>query len=59
MKTTELEPYKLGTKVPPFGKIVAVKSGNPRDYLLEKSNTTTWLDELAIKALVESSGGDR
>ena len=45
-----MKPYLLGTKVPPFGKIVAVKSGSPRDYLLLKGGVTTWLDELAIEA---------
>jgi len=46
--------YDIGTEVPGFGTIQAVKSGSPRDYLLSNDdNVTSWLDELAIDQILK------
>jgi len=45
--------YLLGTTVPNFGTIQAVKSGEPRDYLLiDGHGTAAWLDERAIDTIL-------
>ena len=47
----------LGT-ITPLGKVVAVKSGSPRNYLLIKNKTITWVDELALRGLITEQKGD-
>jgi hypothetical protein len=46
--------YQLETEVPGFGKIQAVKSGDPRDYLLiDEHGTVSWLDETMVTKLLK------
>lgn len=48
--------YPIGTVVPSFGTVQAIKMGemNTRDYLLlDDRGITTWLDELAIDAILK------
>jgi hypothetical protein len=53
------KPYPIGTEIPNFGTIQAIKGGNPRDYLLrDEEGTITWIDELAIDEIVEKMRGD-
>lgn len=49
------EPIPLGTKSKTWGKVCAVKSGCPRDYLLlDDDGSVTWMDEMALVAILEA-----